>query len=256
MEMFGKLEDMRELLDVESNATVFYEQINNEEEDYTSPKVDHFSDIYNEYMNLLNSDEDLPQDSVSEIVDQFTQICTHIINYINQEFNTDIEVNSLMDSSSNLPGITKAVYIFFIIDFYNNIYQILKNYINKHSDDLYTEFSELDQKKDVMTSSYKKNGFSNEISTIASNIYDITDYIFSKLDGGTALEYCEPDNLPAQVMKKLVKDSQMSDEYLVMIADIYKKNVNLRARICFEIVFAIKNGDIEDRYKTEPSIEE
>lgn len=249
MEMYGKLEDMHELLDVDSNATVFYEQITNEDEDYTSPKVDHFSDLYSEYMNLLNSDEELPQEPLSEVVNQFTQICTHIINYINQEFNTDIEVDSLMDSASNLPGITKAVYTFFIIEFYENILQILRNYIKSNSNDLYQEFSELDQKNDVMTNYYKK-GFSTEISVIAANIYDITDYIFSKLDGGTALDYCNEDNLPAQVMKKLIKDNQLSDDYLNIIADIYKKNTNLRARICFEIIFAIRNGEIEDTYKS------
>lgn len=248
MEMYGKLEDMYELLDVDSNATVFYEQIKNEDEDYTSPKVDHFSDLFSDYTDLLNSDEDYPQDSINEIINRFTQICTHIINYINLEFNTDVEVGTILDSSGNLPGITKAMYHFFIISLYDNITQILKNYVNKHSEELYEEFSELEQKKDVMTTYYKK-GFSNEISVIASNIYDITDYIFSKLDGRIALDYCNDDNIASKVIKKMIDDTQLSDEYLTVIADIYKNNTNLRSRVCFELIFAIKNGDIVDKFK-------
>ena len=49
MEMMGKLEDLHELLDVDENASLFYEQINNEDEDYTSPKVDHFTELYQDY---------------------------------------------------------------------------------------------------------------------------------------------------------------------------------------------------------------
>lgn len=246
MEMYGKLEDLKELLDVDSNTTVFYEQITNDEEDYTSPKADHFTELYQDYTEVLGQ-EDLPQDDIAEITDQFTQICAHIINYINDEYNTDIEVESIMDESHNLPGITKALYYFFIIEFYNNILSILKNYINENSQTIYNEFSELNDKKDIMTNYYKKS-LSKEMSVIASNIYDITDFIFTKIDGSTALIYCDKENLPAQVLRKLLDENNMSDEFITTIADIYKKNVNLRSRICFEIVFAIKSGEIKDKY--------
>ena len=254
MEMYGKLEDLRELLDVNTNSTVFYEQITNDDEDYTSPKIDRFTELFQNYTEVLGQD-DLPQDDIIEITDQFTQICAHIINYINDEFNTDIEVDSLMDESHNLPGITKALYIFFIIEIYQNILSILKNYINANSQTLFTEFSELSEKKDVMTSYYNKS-LSKEMSVIASNIYDITDYIFTKIDGSTALSYTDKDNLPAQVLKKLLDENIASDEFITAIADIYKKNIDLRSRICFEIVFAIKNGDIEDKFKLPTTIEE
>lgn len=247
MEMYGKLEDLRELLDVNTNSTVFYEQIANDDEDYTSPKIDRFTELFQNYTDVLGQ-EDLPQDDIAEITDQFTQICAHIINYINDEFNTDIEVDSIMDESHNLPGITKALYIFFVVEFYQNILSILKNYINANSQTLFTEFAELSDKKDVMTAYYKKS-LSKEMTVIAANIYDITDYIFTKIDGSTALTYTNKDNLAAQVLKKLLDENIASDEFLTTLADIYKKNVDLRSRVCFEIVFAIKNGEIEDKYK-------
>ena len=190
--LYGKLEDLRELLNVDENAKLFYEQINNEDEDYTSPKVDHFSELYQDYSEIFE-DTTIPADDLTPIVDQFTQICCHIINYINDEFNTDLEINSIMDSSYNLPGITKAMYQFFIIEFYNNILSIMKNYISKNSSTLYENFSELSQKKDVMTGYFKK-GLSEEMSTIAANIYDVTDFIFTKLDASMALDYCDKDN--------------------------------------------------------------
>ena len=245
--MFGKLEDLRELLEVDSNTALFYEQIMNEDEDYTSPKIDHFTELYQSFSEIFE-DDTIPQDDLATVTDQFTQICCHIINYINEKFDTDIEVESLMDSSHNLPGITKAMYQFFIVEFYANILSIMKNYISENLSSLYDNFSELNQKKDVMTGYFKKE-LSEEMSIIASNIYDVTDFIFTKLDGSTALTYCDKDNLAAAVIKKLLNEGNVSDDFLTAIADIYKNNVNLRSRIGFEIVFAIKNGEIKDLYK-------
>ena len=245
--MFGKLEDLRELLEVDSNTALFYEQIMNEDEDYTSPKIDHFTELYQSFSEIFE-DDTIPQDDLATVTDQFTQICCHIINYINEKFDTDIEVESIMDASHNLPGITKAMYQFFIIEFYANILSIMKNYISENLSSLYDNFSELNQKKDVMTGYFKKE-LSEEMSIIASNIYDVTDFIFTKLDGSTALTYCDKDNLAATVIKKLLDEGNVSDDFLTAIADIYKNNVNLRSRIGFEIVFAIKNGEIKDLYK-------
>lgn len=245
--MFGKLEDLSELLEVDSNTALFYEQIMNEDEDYTSPKIDHFTELYQSFSEIFE-DDTIPQDDLATVTDQFTQICCHIINYINEKFDTDIEVESLMDSSHNLPGITKAMYQFFIVEFYTNILSIMKNYISENLSSLYDNFSELNQKKDVMTGYFKKE-LSEEMSIIASNIYDVTDFIFTKLDGSTALTYCDKDNLAAAVIKKLLDEGNVSDDFLTAIADIYKNNVNLRSRIGFDIVFAIKNGEIKDLYK-------
>lgn len=245
--MFGKLEDLRELLEVDSNTALFYEQIMNEDEDYTSPKIDHFTELYQSFSEIFE-DDTVPQDDLATVTDQFTQICCHIINYINEKFDTDIEVESIMDASHNLPGITKAMYQFFIVEFYANILSIMKNYISENLSSLYDNFSELNQKKDVMTGYFKKE-LSEEMSIIASNIYDVTDFIFTKLDGSTALTYCDKDNLAAAVIKKLLDEGNVSDDFLTAIADIYKNNVNLRSRIGFEIVFAIKNGEIKDLYK-------
>ena len=245
--MFGKLEDLRELLEVDSNTALFYEQIMNEDEDYTSPKIDHFTELYQSFSEIFE-DDTIPQDDLATVTDQFTQICCHIINYINEKFDTDIEVESIMDASHNLPGITKAMYQFFIVEFYTNILSIMKNYISENITSLYDNFSELNQKKDVMTGYFKKE-LSEEMSIIASNIYDVTDFIFTKLDGSTALTYCDKDNLAAAVIKKLLDEGNISDDFLTAIADIYKNNVNLRSRIGFEIVFAIKNGEIKDLYK-------
>lgn len=245
--MFGKLEDLRELLEVDSNTALFYEQIMNEDEDYTSPKIDHFTELYQSFSEIFE-DDTIPQDDLATVTDQFTQICCHIINYINEKFDTDIEIESIMDASHNLPGITKAMYQFFIVEFYANILSIMKNYISENLSSLYDNFSELNQKKDVMTGYFKKE-LSEEMSIIASNIYDVTDFIFTKLDGSTALTYCDKDNLAAAVIKKLLDEGNISNDFLTAIADIYKNNVNLRSRIGFEIVFAIKNGEIKDLYK-------
>lgn len=244
---YGKLEDLIELLDEDSNADVFYEQIMNEENDYTSPKLDHFSELYNAYSEVL-ADDTIASDDLNPAIDEFTQLCCHIIDYINDKFNTDLDVDSMMDTSHNLPGVTKALYQFFVTEFYENILSILKNYIKTENQSLYENFSDLGQKKDVMTGYFKK-GLSEQMTVIASNIYDVTDFIFTKLDGESIMDYANADNTAALVIKKLASEGNISGDFVTTIADIYKSNVNLRSRICFEIVFALKNGDIEDQYR-------
>ena len=151
------------------------------------------------------------------------------------------------DAAKTNPSLDSIVNLF-CHQFYDNILSIMKNYICENIPSLYENFSELNQKKDVMTGYFKKE-LSEEMSIIASNIYDVTDFIFTKLDGSTALTYCDKDNLAAVVIKKLLNEGNVSDDFLTAIADIYKNNVNLRSRIGFEIVFAIKNGEIKDLYK-------
>ena len=165
-------------------------------------------------------------------------------NNIQTDISSFDDSSMLIDPSFNIAG----NYTNYITSVLTSILSIMKNYINENSTSLYENFSELNQKKDVMITYYKKN-LSDEMATIAANIYDVTDFIFTKLDGSTALSYCDKENLAAAVIKKLLDESIISNDFLTAIADIYKNNVNLRSRVCFDIVFSIKNNDIKDPYK-------
>lgn len=234
-------------LDVDEYKMMFNQQIENEEEDYITAPVDHLTDLFNDYSKIMDL-EDMLEDEREMIINNFTEICNCILLAINDKFDLDLDMEKVTSIGSNFVGITVALYRFFIIDFYQNVETIMMNYIEKHLHDLYDNFVGLSQKKDVVSSVNRKT-LSEPMSVIASNLYDITDYIFSTMDSETALEYSDPAYTAGLVVGKLMKDDTISDEFVRTFADIYKNNVDLRSRVCFEILCAIKAETIRDIFK-------
>lgn len=242
------ISNLLDTLDVESYEKIFIDQIENEENDYTSPMIDNFSPLWTE-VNKIFDYEDINQDDLTEILDRFNRICRIVMMAINNKFGTQVDIEELSNGlPANTHKIAYALYQFFVINLFSNICTIMKNYIIKNSASLVHTFSELSQKKDVVTTANKKV-MSEQMSIICSNIYDITDFIFSDLDAEEAMDYCDDGDVVAAVMKELLKDNTIANECIQSIADIYKDETDLRSRVCFEIVYAIRNGDIKDIYK-------
>lgn len=224
---------------------LFSEQIDNPSENYINPVINHFQPLYRNYM-MLN---DMKDDDIEEIKaarSKFLDICILIINMIEEKFNISIDEEYLNDNANDLPGICLALYSFFIIDFYNNVYEIIRNYLEKNLIELYDIFQENILKKDSVTISNRKNLFSEQMSIIVSNIYDITDYIFTLLDDETALENLDEGCIPAIIIKRLYEKAHMTGSFVRVIADIYKTNTALKSKVCFDIIYKIKDGEIKD----------
>lgn len=227
---------------------LFSEQIDNPEENYISPVINHFQPLYRNYMLL----DDMKNEDIEDIKaarNKFLDVCKMVINMIEDKFNISIDEEYLNDNTKDLPGICLALYSFFVIDFYNNVYEIIRNYLEKNLVELYDTFQENTfNKKDSVTVSNRKQMFSEEMSVLASNIYDVTDYILTLLDDESALEYLDEGCIPAIIIKKLYEKSCMQGTFIRIIADIYKTNTELKSKVCFDILYKIKDGEIQDLF--------
>ena len=239
--------NLLEEMDFDGLNRVIAEQILNRDGDYTTPEIDHLTDVYDHYCQFLEM-EDIDENDRKMVSDRMTELFFIIITSINDVFDTDIDTEEIM--GKDLPGIALALYRFFVIDFYANIKSIMCNYIRANLRQLYDTFSELGMKKDIVTATHKKI-LSEEMAVIASNPYDITDYIFTMLDPETAVKYCDEGYIAGGIILQLLDNNTISGDFIRNIADKYKHNVDLRAKICFDILHAIRDKSIPDIFVME-----
>ena len=224
--------NLLEEMDFDGLNRVIAEQILNRDGDYTTPEIDHLTDIYDHYCQFLEM-EDIDENDRKMVSDRMTELFFIIITSINDVFDTDIDTEEIMGK-----------------DFYANIKSIMCNYIKANLRQLYDTFSELGMKKDIVTATHKKI-LSEEMAVIASNPYDITDYIFTMLDPETAVKYCDEGYIAGGIILQLLDNNTISGDFIRNIADKYKHNVDLRAKICFDILHAIRDKSIPDIFAVE-----
>jgi hypothetical protein len=245
--VLGVVSDIMNSFDMPELYELFREQIENPEEFYTGPVIDHFQPLYRNY-KMLDDIEDDDADDIRDARERFYEICIMIINMITKKFDIDIDPEYLNDSRKDVPGICLALYSFFVLDFYNNIYEILKNYLVRNIFSIYDTFKENIDNKDCVTMSNKKY-FSPEMSVIASNIYDITDYIFTLLDAESALEYLDEGYIPCTILNHLYFYNYIDGNFVRTLADIYRDNTALKSKVCFNILYKIKDHTIDDVFE-------
>ena len=236
------VDDLIVELDVDEYMKIFSQQIQNDDNDYTTPEVDQYTPLYKQFMTVMDMD-DIDDDKRREAITRFENISYSIIDSLNKKFNLDIDEEQLGETDGLFYGYVLACYKFFVIDFQNNIIQLMTSYISRHMTDLYEQFAALDQKKDVVTMSNKKV-LSPKLAILASNIYDVTDYIFSLIDENNIMDYMEEGDIVALSIKEMLKKDLIHGDFAVAMADIYKENVDLKARVCLKIVLSMKEGKI------------
>lgn len=227
--------------------TLFTEQIINEEEDYISPVFDQFQPIYRNFLALSEIKEE-DQDDVQIAREQFFKICRSIINLITEKFNIIIDPDYLDDNTDKVPGLTLSLYTFFILDFYSVVYEMIRNYLAENLVELSETFKFNTQNKDAVSNAYRKI-FSEDMTNIVTNIYDISEYILSSLDPETVFEYLDEGYAPALILKVLYQKGVASGDFVRAFADIYKVNIPLKSKVCFDIINIIKTGQIKDIFK-------
>ncbi|MCM1214011.1 MAG: hypothetical protein NC548_05775 [Lachnospiraceae bacterium] len=234
--------NIMEELDFDGLNRTIGEQILNRDNDYITPQIDHLTEVYDHFCKLCEI-EGVDRDDMTRVQDGMTELFLIILSSINDSFDTDINPEDIM--GKDLPGISVALYRFFVVDFYANLRSIMCNYIKNNLRQIHTTFADLATKKDIVTATNKKI-LSEEMAVIASNLYDITDYIFTMLDPETAVRYCDEGYIAGEVILQLLDNNTISGDFIRNIADKYKHNVDLRAKICFDILHAIRDKSIPD----------
>lgn len=237
-------------MNVDEYEKILAKQIQNDEGDYTTPALDHFSELYERYIRTIET-EDASEDDMRDLASRFERICQTIILCINGKFDTDVDIEKVIDTEPGLPFVALAMYRFFVLDLKSNLTTIIRRYLESHMEDIYKQFANLDQKKDIVTASNKKY-FSDQMAVIVSNIYDISDYVFTMIDEYDITDYCDEGDAAASAIHTLVDRCVMPGKFVDTIAGIYRGNTDLKAQVCFQIIYAIKEGKIRDVFASQP----
>ncbi len=249
-----KLETVAEImqsLDVGETIQMIKSQIENPDDDYITPVIDIFQPVYNNYKDLLDITETEDPEDISIAKDNFFMICRNIIDAICEKYDMSIDDDYLDDNREKLVGITLGLYSFMIKDFYAVTYEIIKNYFVENMVALYDVFKGISMGKDAVSSSNMKR-YSLAMATLMTNIYDIADYIFTMIDQVNVFDYIDPGYIPLVIIRNLYNKGVLSGNFVRVFADIFKDNIPLRSKICFEILYQIKNETIEDIFKRLP----
>lgn len=238
-----EVSDILETFNIAEISLLIRDQINGDEDNFINNRTDHFMPLYYKYAMLTKYD--LEEDIVNEAEHRFFSICEVFIEEICKKFKLQLDPEWMALKNSELPAITIALYTFFILDFTQNVYEVILNYIMKNHELVYKTFEDLKNKKDASTLSNKKN-LSPEMTIIISNIYDIMKWILLNIDEGDFLDYLENDYIPIQLIKPLFVEGVLTGEFVDTISDMMNDNVTLNSKIGFDFVINVKTGVIKD----------
>ena len=223
--------------DEENLIEIFKSQILSTE-DYTSLQINHLAPLYTSYKRVMSM-EAIDEDDVIQVQTRFQNICMTIINLICNKFNLEIDTNWIESNYGKLPAFTMCMYQFFVLDIFYVILKSLNNYISKNIDELHSAFADAIQSKDVSTTTNLKT-MDPKYATLASCMYDVTDYAFTMMDSDSIFEYIDNKYVPGAVLDKLMDEGTITGDFANTFANIYKDNLALRSKITFELIYKIK----------------
>lgn len=240
-----EVSEILKAFNIEEITRLIEDQINTNyaEDNSTESMVNHLKPLYYTYANLTKYQ--LDDDTRKDAEIRFYSVCRVFIDAISKKFGLEIDNEWLDDNVGNLPALTFALYSFYILDFASNVHEVLLNYILKNSDEIYSVFEGMRNKKDSSTLANKK-AMSAEMSLIISNIYDISAWIFNKMTEDEFFTYLGGEYLPLKITKNLFDGGKVSGEFMEAINSIFQGNIRLRSKTCFQIIYEFRNGEIKD----------
>jgi len=246
--VLSEISDILGSFDINEISRLIKDQINSDYENDPSTEMltNHFSPLYVNYSKIVNSD-DYTKEVKDEVERHFIEICEIFLNAICDKFHLSINQEWKDDNYKNIPGITMAMYSFFVLDFATNVYEVVLNYILKNAKDIYRTFEGLKNKKDASTLANKKI-LSPEFSLIASNIYDISMWILQQITEEEFFDYLPKSYLPLKLMRKLFADGYIVGDFVDVVADIFSASIQLRSQVGFTIISKIRTGEIKDPF--------
>ena len=232
--------EIMKTFDIIEITRLINDQINpNLSEDNSNNVVtDHFRSLYTTYAKL--SKYKLDEEIKLEADNKFYDICRAFITAISRKFNLSIDSEWIDSNIENIPAFTLALYSFFVIDFSNNLYEVLLNYIIKNKNDIYTLFEEMKNNKDSATLANKKS-MDQEIGLVVSNIYDISTFILNQLSEDDFFTYLNDSYIPLKILKILFNEGYVAGEFMSAINIIFQSNIQLKSKTCFSLIYHFRN---------------
>lgn len=241
-----EVSDILETFNIAEISLLIKEQINGDDDDFINITMDHFKPLYFNFAKLTKYD--LEEDIKDEAQNRFFSICEVFIDEICKKFQLEIDSEWIRSRYNDLPAITMSLYSFFVLDFVQNVYEVIVNYIAINKDLVYKTFEDLKSKKDASTLANKKS-LSSEMTIIISNIYDITKWIMMNINEEDFLNYLDKDYIPLKVVRPMYLEGKLSGNFVDVISNMLAENVSLNSRIGFDFTINTKTGVIKDLFQ-------
>lgn len=234
------IEDVSEILDTFniSDVSSLLEKQLDLSENLSVNMTDYFKPLHLQFSKIMN-DESIPDDIKSDAKERFLNVCRIFIRIIADKFELEVDTEWMIDHEGDLPGFATVLYCFFVKDIISNIQEVCINYINTNKKEIFEIFEERKNKKDSITLVNKKN-FPLDMAVILANIYDVTTWIISTISEEQYVQYMNQEYIPLRVVYPMLEDGIIAGDFMEVINELYRENLNLRASVCYKILTSFK----------------
>lgn len=152
-----------------------------------------YVNVYSDKLDLIEEQLEDDSDIVRLVNDQRNSFFSKLIDIIDENFNVRAVID--YDDPKYTEAVATELYEFFIVDIRKNLSRFFYNFIQENKKRIVEDLDISKPKKDVITTSVKKNLKGNDIKII-SNIYEVIDYISNlEIENDVFLEMCQSDIL-------------------------------------------------------------
>ena len=210
--------DNDELMELPELRGLHYELINEEiAEQVENPfesRINFLDDYFDEYDDLVEQYEENP-DMMSILKTDAHAFCCSVIKLIEEKFNLDIDDENINDLGiDKLRSITYALYEFFVVNYSKNLKKFFVKYIIKNSNEIYNVLSNVQEKQDVVTASYKQKLTDEKIAVILSNLKAVIEYVNSlDLEPLEVMDIYNPERYDIYQLTALVTEGTMNGDF-------------------------------------------
>lgn len=236
---YTDLSDVAEVFDLDESKRLLTGQLDSLRDDACEYMIDNFKSLYVKYSAIRDSDGGTDSDTFDQIQSLFYDVCEMYIDQITDRFNISLDEQFKEEHGNDLPSIALQFYLFFVLDLRSNLYNVLLSYISQHTTEIASQFESMKQKKDSITEVNRSLEDQN-IALIASNIYEVIDWVMSQLDAETFFENMEEGYVVLAPMKKMYDQCVIDGGFIDVLRDVLHDNIALKARIGFDIICRLK----------------
>lgn len=209
-------DELQELPELKSlHSELINEEITEQVENPFLNKINFLDEYFDEYDDLVEQYDENP-DMMNKLESDAKDFCGEVLNLIDKKFNLDLDEDIVSGYSvDEIRSITYSLYDFFIVSYVKNLKKFFVKYIVKNKDDIYSVLSEVKDRNDVMTVSYKQKLNNEEVAVIVSNLRTVIEYINSlDLEPLQLLDIYNPERYDVYQITALISEGTLTGDFV------------------------------------------
>lgn len=241
---FLDLSDVIETFDRDEIGRLLDTQLESLHNDSCEHMVDNFQLLYARYKKITEGDQSVEETTLDEIKALYQDICELFIRKIADAYNISLDETYIEDHEGDLHNMALQLYLFFVLDFQSNLFNILLGFISEHIEDIAKQFEGLRARRDSITEVNRTMEDQN-IALVCSNIYDVIDWVLEQLEPELFLDYLEDSYLCKRPMVTFLDRGVIDGGFMGTIRDNVKANISLKGKIGFDIIIRLKGVKLD-----------